>query len=440
MTGAIRAYPNDPLRQVSHFLGEVELQAFTGRKRIVSERTREVFGDVLLRAVKELRVIRMPIQSIDQIGRRQVMGLVAYWVNEEGQAPATVANKVSQLRKYCALIGKKDAVPKRAEFYELLESKGIGQEALARVQVTPWSKTWSAAGVDPVEFIEKIRVESPHEALLMETMLAFGLRVSEALGLRPHGSEEPDGLMVHRETKGGRWRKVRFLSDPEQAAYQRDVLARCKAWVKDNRSLQMGYEGLTMKQARKRFYNTMEYHGVSLKERGVVSHGLRHEFASNLFFDITGHRPPAEGQEPPKWFEMNREAVRDAYKQVSEALGHWRVDISSAYLGSVPKMSKVQSAQVERVVAMVEGTPGVGAGLLETGVTRAWLTGRAAHGIEIPAREKITLTVQMQAGASMAEFGAAQAVLEKLLPGRITLVPLVNAAEPAEGLEVFLDR
>lgn len=440
MTEAIRLHPSDPLKQMTAFLAGTEVQAFTGRRRRVSEETLTKFGETLIRAVKELRSINMPIQRIDQIGRRQALALVAYWVNEKGQGPSTVAGKLSNLRKYCTLTGKKDAIPKRAALYEVLETKGVSQEALSRVQVTAWSKNWTSQGVDPLETIEGIRQNNPHEALLMETMLAWGLRVSEALGLQPHRSEQPDGLLISRETKGGRWRNVSYLKDPEQAAYQRDVLERCKTWAQRTPILTMGYEGLSMEQARKRFYNTMAKCGISHGDLGVVCHGLRHEFAGNMFYDITGHRPPAEGEEPPKWFQINRGLVRDAYRRVSEALGHWRPDISAAYLGSLSKMSKVQVQRIEKSIGLFHGSEAVMEGLSEAGVMRLWITGRAATGAQMPPNDPLILSAFVEPGGDLADQVAqVKAVLREHFPLRTVIDLQLNDVPPNDAVEVFLN-
>ncbi|MBD2222764.1 tyrosine-type recombinase/integrase [Calothrix sp. FACHB-1219] len=406
----------------------------------MSDQTREKFGATLFCVINDLRDINMSIQRIDQLSRRHVIALTTYWCNALGHAPSTVQNKLSVLRKFCILTGRGDVVPKGSVLRDMLLPEGVGPDALTREQVTSWSKTWSSSGVDPHAVIDRIRQQDPQEALLMETMLAWGLRVSEALGLRPYGSEEPDGLLVHRETKGGRWRKVRYMSDPEQAAYQRDVLSRCKSWVQGHRALGMGYAGMTLKQARKRFYNTMAKHGVSLNELGVVCHGLRHEFASNLFFDITGHRPPAEGQEPSKWFVMNRDIVRDAYRQVSEALGHWRIDISGAYLGSALKMSKGQKQRIEKTVSLIAGTPSVAAGLRAAGVDRLWITGRAAVGVELHGNEPVLLSLYMKPDTNLAEqLERVQGVLAQSLAIRTALLLQFTEVPPDDAVEVFLD-
>jgi hypothetical protein len=122
---------------------------------------------------------------------------------------------------------------------------------------------------------------------------------------------------------------------------------------------------------------------------------------------------------------------------VSEALGHWRKDISTAYLSSVSMMSKLQKLRIEKRIEMFQNTPGVATGLLELGVARAWLTGRAAVGIDMPHSERIVLTVNLEEGVKLDVLKDVHALLQKLLPGRVLVAPLLIGVQPEDGVEVF---
>lgn len=436
----INAHPNDPLRQMAMFMQDLDLQASTGRRRQVSHRTETAFSRTMKNAIQDLKKVRMPIQRIDQIGRSHALALTAYWTNELGHGASTIKNKLTDIRKFCDLIGKQGAIPKRAELDEALAQKGIDPDTLKRNQVTHWSKTWSSAGVNSMEVIARVEQENPHEALLFELENCFGLRVNEALSFRPLESERVNGVMVNLGTKGGKGRFVPFLQDEAKAARQRDVLERAKAWAQKHPKGEMGYERMSIEDARTKYYHELRKYGVNKKQMGVSSHGLRHEFAADYFEDMTGHRPPAEGQEPSAWFKENRALVEHAYKKVSEALGHWRKDISTAYLGSVAFMSKTQQKRIEKLIELFQNTEGVAQGLLDTGVERAWLTGRGASGVDMHHRERIELTVTLEQGLDMAVvLVEVQALLEKMLPGRVKVSPLLLGVQPDDGVEIFLD-
>lgn len=207
----------------------------------------------------------------------------------------------------------------------------------------------------------------------------------------------------------------------------------------NNRRGDMGYPGLSMEKSRQKYYNTLQAVGLTRSKLGVVSHGLRHEYAATLFEQITGHRPPVEGQEPSEWFLKNRELVDHAFIMVSEALGHWRKDIASAYLGSVARMSKTQKVRIEKRIEMIHNTLGLVQGMLDLGVERAWLTGRGGQGIQLMPRERIQLTVALKHGVGWLVLNELQALLEKLLPGRVMITPLLGGVQPDDGVEVFLD-
>lgn len=75
--------------------------------------------------------------------------------------------------------------------------------------------------------------------------------------------------------------------------------------------------------------------------------------------------------------------------------------------------------------------------MLELGVERAWLTGRAALGGDMPHNERIVLTVDLEEGVKLDVLKDVHALLRKLLPGRILVAPLLCGVQPEDGVEVF---
>ena len=67
----------------------------------------------------------------------------------------------------------------------------------------------------------------------------------------------------------------------------------------------------------------------------MTPHGLRHQFAGDLYFDIAKAKAPVQDGEPL----VDAAAMKDAYRQVARQLGHNRPQISNAYLGS-PRVSR----------------------------------------------------------------------------------------------------
>jgi integrase len=63
---------------------------------------------------------------------------------------------------------------------------------------------------------------------------------------------------------------------------------------------------------------------------GVTPHGLRHQFAGDLYFEITTVEPLVRGGRAP----LDAAAMQAAYLEVARQLGHSRPGISNTYLGS----------------------------------------------------------------------------------------------------------
>lgn len=66
------------------------------------------------------------------------------------------------------------------------------------------------------------------------------------------------------------------------------------------------------------------------------------------------------------------------------------------------------------------------------------LTGRAALGIEMPHNERFVLTVGLEEGVKWDVLHGVHALLQKLLPGRVMVTPLLGGVQPDGGVEVFL--
>jgi hypothetical protein len=76
------------------------------------------------------------------------------------------------------------------------------------------------------------------------------------------------------------------------------------------------------------FVASIRKFGISKAELGVVSHGLRHQYANDHFeADAGGPSPVRGGTERPH-------GNKPARKRVSRVLGHNRERASTAYLGS----------------------------------------------------------------------------------------------------------
>ena len=211
---------------------------------------------------------------------------------------------------------------------------------MARCYPAGRDRSWDGNGVDTPALIDQVAAIDRHVGVQLRLMLAFGMRRKEAVMFWPHIAEVPsyalpEGhpaalrfvsfLRVKRGTKGGRLRYTAVRSDE-----QRQALEEARLMVR-KRCGHIGAPGLSLKQSLDRFSNVVRSAGLTRKALGVTAHGLRHQFANDLYFELAQVRSPVRGGDP----SLDPAVRRDAYRQVAEQLGHHRPQISTAYLGSV---------------------------------------------------------------------------------------------------------
>jgi integrase len=282
------------------------------------------------------------------LGNRHVAAMVAIWAGR-GLSAGTIANYLSMLRVFVAWIGKDPSIVRTAAEY-------LGSDSVLahRHQVAEEDHSWIAAGVVHAEVLEQIRTICPYVAIQTEFSKLFGLRPREARCLRPHeavilrkrvlprdvDASSPATHYLHFDwgTKGGRPRDVPIETDA-----QWDLVRRAQAFVRPGRHL--GRPGYTLKQNKAHFYRVAEKVGITKKESGVTPHGLRHEFANDVYEKEAGVASPVRGGSAP-----DRETDRAARLAVSRLLGHHRGQVTGSYCGSprVSQPAKVDSTKADR--------------------------------------------------------------------------------------------
>lgn len=317
-----------------------EMHAF--RHKPISHNTRAARRQALFRMFELLRYLGYKAAP-DHLGDRHVKALVRYWCAEpvEGCVPARhqpcsaayIQQQLSILRVYAGWIGKAGMV-REAEVY------ADNPFMVTRQYVAQHDHSWAAKGIDPAELIKQVVRIDPYVGMQLRLMLAFGMRRKEAVMFAPQVAEVPvfalpvdhpsalcflSFLSIKRGTKGGRLRYTAVRSDE-----QLQVLDEVKELAR-TRHGHIGNPELSLKQALDRFSNVVRSTGMTRKELGVTAHGLRHQFANDLYFDLAHVLSPVRGGDPA----FDPEVRRDAYRQVAEQLGHHRPAVSGAYLGSV---------------------------------------------------------------------------------------------------------
>lgn len=288
----------------------VDLMRLVERNRDGSYATQAARRDVLAQVAHDLKDLGFRTLPATGLKPKHVASLVGRW-QATGIAVGTMKNRMSHVRWWAEKVGKQNCVPRtNAEL-------GIGR----RTYVTNVSKALVLASGD----VEKIADERLRCSV--ELQQAFGLRREECLKFQPRyalAGQTPD---VAREIqlkptwcKGGRARAV-----PVTNERQRAVLARARALAGSGSMIP---KDLKYVDQLGRYIRAVEKAGMS------KLHGLRHEYAQQRYYQLTGWLAPAAGGPVSAQLTPQQRAVdRVARLQVSAELGHHREEITAVYLG-----------------------------------------------------------------------------------------------------------
>jgi len=430
-----KQYRGDPRKQIAVFLERATLPAASGRHREVGEKTRSDYGFILQQCVTDLRDSRIYLESIADLSQKTVITLVRYW-GELGHAEGTIQWRVSILRRFLAWIGKENIVPKGRVWRQTLQAHGIVAGTVGRSNIAELPKGWVDLGIDPKPIIAAVWKDEPVAGSCLEMMWAFGLRFNETVQNQPRLSDKGEYLSIWRGTKGGRMREVPFSTIAEKRAWQHEVLERAKALADKHPKGTLSVRGLTLIQMKNRLRYLVRRYGVSKKELGISPHGLRHQFGTDLFRDLTGLPAPVLEQVPHEVYVENAAKVRWALLEVSRQMGHERPSISAAYISSIPKMNKVESSRLTEWLAKLGAC---GDEFRAIGATEAWVVGKCAFGLPVAEGSAVQIAVRIR---SLDESTAAllrqlSVSLGATLAQRVTVLPWMDTDRPEDGAEIL---
>ena len=267
---------------------------------------------------------------------------------------------------------------------------------------------------------------------------AFGLRVRECMSLNPLASDCRDMLQVVHGTKGGLPRAVPFDSDPASRLRQRDVLERAKLMASKHPKGLLCRPGLSLQQNIWHFYDVLKKVGVTRKMLGVTAHGLRHQYGGRKYEEISGHRTPVSGGMPAQVSEETQAADLLARREVSRAMGHFRDDVTKAYVGSIPTMSRERKKRVADWVNLTEGNNRFQEVLKKYGVNSAWLGGRFASGLDVTPTERVRLFVAPNIPLAPGALVGLSKDLSDTLSRGVDVSEHHMAGPPDDCLEIFV--
>lgn len=348
----------------SRMRAELEVALMDNLRKILSQtrvslkaaslKTQERRMYTICRSIVELREQGFMLESPHSLRHKHVQALVDRWV-EEGQTGGTIENKLSHLKAFCQWMGKRDLIRSLGEY---TDRRAHG---LIRSYVTTKDKSWKGNGIDARAVIAEVEKDDPRVAVQLQLQAAFGLRVEESWSLKVASAlKNLDTLRVVDGTKGGR---------------KRDVPVRLQLFVLDRAArLVDPMTGSTtpatynIARWRNHYNAVLRKHGVYKKGLGVTSHGLRHEWAQEMYEELAGAPAPVKGGDAP-----DLEAHRQAIQAVVLGAGHSKPSKSGAYLSTFTAMAAVGKPQVskEQVLASIRRHDGnKSKAAAELGITR----------------------------------------------------------------------
>jgi integrase len=290
-----------------------------GVKRDCASVTRDDREAILLLAFAELAMLGYKLKSPTGIREKHLHALAAHW-EQKGLSAQTIHKRFSTLRVFDGWIGKQGLVGDLDEYFG-------DSQAIKRTSISILNKEWEANGVKVAALIEQATALDERFGLYLSLQHQFGLRVKEAINLRPfHNNFDETALQVSEGSKGGRPRLV-----PIETAEQREVVEWAKRVAAKSRSGRIRWPDRSWLQAQNRFYGLMKRIGATKADLGITAHGLRHGDAQRQYRKVTGHPTPVEGGALGRidWGTHKMGVIK-----VSVRLGHNRSDVLGYYGGS----------------------------------------------------------------------------------------------------------
>ncbi len=296
-----------------------QVNAFFDDWNLGSIRSRERNRQANLRFAKYLGE-HTNLQKMKNAEARHVYDYVEY-MKEKGLAASTIMSDLSGIRKYFKHNGCKNHLP---------DNKKLDLE---KRQVGKYDRAWLPQEISRAYAIAT-QMGRMDVVIAMDFMLHFGLRLDEATSLRVAylmSALKNGQLMV--TGKGGKTRVITFGEDGKQRAiaqkwlkyaqdknkYARDYL------ICDNKHRSVDLKKKSMQnwlaRAREKIVESnresIREDGKKVRKESISFHGLRHTFAQSYMTELKDMKP------------------KDAKLEVSETLGHGRIEVTHIYMSEL---------------------------------------------------------------------------------------------------------
>lgn len=330
------------------------------REGEVGEKTRRERRVVIEAALRNLHRDGLKLRRLRNFRAKHVRAVIRAW-RERDLLPSTLSSYISHLRVFCTWLGK-------TQYVELIDDYLAANPHIARRRlVTDRDRSERGAGVAFEDVFTQALALDERYACTLLLMKVFGLRIREALLLRPHLVEGPNGeVKIFWGTKGGRPRVLPIVMN--------DVQRRVLQWARtfaQHRADSMIPPNYSLERWRRRCYYLNQKIGLTKRQLGVTPHSLRHGAASDLYEILAGVPSAVRGGTLSVDDPEGDRAVRQI---VAEFAGHSRRHITSAYLGGLLRVRERRKEDSEAVGAPTppseSSTPQVGPGAVSSTVSQ----------------------------------------------------------------------
>ena len=244
------------------------------------------------------------LPSARSLKPKHINAVLTKW-KEAKIATATIKNRVAAIRWWAKAVNKTSII-KTNEDYGLEARRHDGKNKAQKLD------------------LKKLEtIKCPHVKMALRLQAAFGMRREEAIKFCPKQADKGNRIAL-KATKGGRYREIEITTDRQRA-----LLEEAKDLAKGGSLIPEGSRYIDQLKA---------YENQTLKAGLRNNHGLRHNWAQWRYQHLTGWKPPAQNgmkktdMTPEQW-----KIDRQARMEISEEMGHSRIDITDTYLGSATK-------------------------------------------------------------------------------------------------------
>jgi integrase len=287
----------------------------------VGEKTQRERRVVLDRAMCDLHRNGYELQRLANLRGTHIRAIIAEWRRRELKA-STCSTNFSHLRTLCRWLNKPDLV-------RLIDDMVAQDPELTRRRtVADGDRSDRRIDLSREEMLGRARLLDARFGCVLRLIMAFGLRVQEALKFQPYCVVGVRGqVTIRKGTKGGRPRVLPFLLSLEQA----QAIEEAQGFVQSAAETMIP-RGWTVQRCRGWFYRRCEQIGLTRQGLGITPHAYRHGVLQEIYKTLTGEDAPVRGGRL-----RDRDPVADlaARSTVAQAAGHSRPHVSSHYLGPV---------------------------------------------------------------------------------------------------------